>query len=91
MLSAVVRAAKLARPCAMASAQTSNLLQLSAAATTTVVPSRTLMRDFRKSFKILRDRPVGPYKMLAPGVKDEGRVGPRADYKRIIHYPEDGK
>ena len=56
-----------------------------------LVPSRGLMRDFVKSFKILRDRPVGPYKTLAPGVKDEGRVGKTGNYKRIIHYPEDGK
>ncbi len=28
---------------------------------------------------------------LAPGVKHDGRMGENANYRYIVHYPEDGK
>jgi hypothetical protein len=45
----------------------------------------------RFDYKILRARPVGPHKKLAPGFKYDGRVGEKANYRYIVHYPEDGK
>ncbi len=40
---------------------------------------------------ILKDPPVGPQKKLAPYVRLNGRVGPPGNYRRIVHYPKDGK
>ena len=54
----------------------------------------------RKNFTILREPPVGPYKLLAPGVKSNWfekrkgkkvRVGPPGNYRYRVKYPEDGK
>jgi hypothetical protein len=39
----------------------------------------------------MKERPVGPHKILPPGVKFEGRIGPHKNYRYIVHYPEDGK
>ena len=48
-------------------------------------------REFRKDFFIMKERPVGPHKVLPPGVKFEGRIGPHKNYRFIVHYPEDKK
>lgn len=42
----------------------------------------------RKDYNVLRERPVGPHKRLAPGEKYDGRVGPHLNYRYIIHYPK---
>jgi len=47
-------------------------------------------RDIRVDFKFLRQRPIGPHKHKPPN-----RIDPRSskeiDYRKIVHYPEDGK
>ena len=48
-------------------------------------------REFRKDFFIMKERPVGPHKVLPPGVKFEGRIGPHKNYRYIVHYPKDGQ
>ena len=48
-------------------------------------------KNFRKDFNILKEPPVGPHMKLAPGVKHDGRIGANANYRHIVHYPEDGK
>lgn len=45
-------------------------------------------RDIKKDYKILKDLPIGPHKVLPPGQKLDGRIGPWKNYRRIIHYPE---
>lgn len=47
--------------------------------------------DYRQDFWILREPPVGPHKQLPPFNKYKGRIGEWKEYKRIVHYPEDGK
>jgi hypothetical protein len=47
--------------------------------------------DFRDRYFILRDRPLGPDKKLPPGKKLMGKIGPHENYRRIVHYPEDGE
>ena len=46
---------------------------------------------YKKDFNVLRERPVGPHKLLPPGVKHDGRSGPHANYRHKIVYPADGK
>lgn len=43
---------------------------------------------YKMDYRTLRERPIGPHKKLPPGVKHDGRVGPRANYRYIVHYPE---
>ena len=48
-------------------------------------------KNFKKDFFILKDRPVGPHMILAPGVKHDGRIGEAKNYRYVVHYPDDGK
>ena len=43
---------------------------------------------YKRDYKVLRERPVGPHKKLPPGDKYLGRVGPHENYRRILHYPK---
>merc|ERR1719458_580247 len=54
----------------------------------------------RKNFTILREPPLGPYKLLAPGVQSKwyekrkgkkNRIGPSGNYRYRVKYPEDGE
>ena len=54
----------------------------------------------RKNFTILREPPLGPHKLLAPGVQSKwyekrkdkkNRIGPPGNYRYTVRYPEDGK
>ena len=54
----------------------------------------------RKNFTILREPPLGPYKLLAPGVQSKwfekrkgkkNRIGPPGNYRYRVKYPEDGQ
>ncbi len=58
---------------------------------TTPATLQGLNRDKRKSFAIKREPPLGPHKLLAPGFKMDGRVGPKGNYRFEVHYPKDGK
>ena len=44
--------------------------------------------DGRLYYNILKERPLGPHKKLAPNVKLDGRMGPQENYRYIVHYPE---
>jgi len=46
---------------------------------------------YKKDYRTLRERPLGPHRKLAPGVKVDDRVGERENYRFKVHYPEDGK
>jgi len=48
------------------------------------------INDLRKDFKFARERPIGPYKHRPPNDLDP-RASREIDYRRIIHYPKDGK
>jgi len=48
-------------------------------------------KNFKKDFFILKERPVGPHMILAPGVKHDGRIGEAKNYRYQVQYPEDGK
>ena len=37
---------------------------------------------------VKRERPIGPHKKLAPGVRYDGRVGPMENYRYRVKYPE---
>ena len=37
---------------------------------------------------IKRERPIGPHKKLAPGVRYDGRIGPVENYRYRVNYPE---
>jgi len=58
---------------------------------------RTKIRDLRTNYTYLRDRPLGPNKARPPhisGIRECPGWHPVENpepYKRIIHYPEDGK
>ena len=39
---------------------------------------------------IKRERPIGPHKKLAPGVRYDGRIGPVENYRYRVNYPEVG-
>jgi len=57
----------------------------------------------RLYYNIMKERPLGPNKKLAPNVKYDdkkqksqrtkqgSRIGPMENYRYIVHYPEDGK
>lgn len=52
---------------------------------------RHVMRDYRLNYVVKRAPPLGPHRLLAPNQRDGKRKGPKGNYKRIIHYPEDGQ
>jgi len=44
----------------------------------------------RLYYNIMRERPLGPHKKLAPNVKLDGRMGAMENYRFEVHWPEDG-
>jgi len=46
---------------------------------------------YKRDYRVLKERPVGPHKKLPPADKYMGRIGPHENYRRILHYPKDGK
>lgn len=46
---------------------------------------------YKMDYIVMKERPLGPHKKLPPNVKHDGRVGPKDNYRYIVHYPEDGK
>ncbi|XP_023327583.1 LOW QUALITY PROTEIN: 39S ribosomal protein L2, mitochondrial-like [Eurytemora carolleeae] len=51
---------------------------------------RFKVRDLKVDFTFKRERPVGPHKHKTPNLIDP-RASREIDYRRIVHYPEDGK
>lgn len=47
-------------------------------------------RDLRFNFKFARERPIGPNKHRPPNRTDP-RASKELDYRKKVHYPEDGK
>ena len=47
--------------------------------------------DLRKDYFVKTDSPTGPHKVLPPNQTFKGRVGPIAEYKKIVHYPDNEK
>lgn len=39
-------------------------------------------------YVVKRERPIGPHKKLAPGVRYDGRVGPIENYRYRVIYPK---
>ena len=89
---------------------TSAALRTSVTSLTAVTPARFFHASVpmlgsgdhtkRKNFTILREPPLGPYKLLAPGVQSKwfdrrkgkkNRIGPPGNYRYRVNYPEDGK
>lgn len=46
---------------------------------------------YKKDYRTLRERPLGPHKTLPPNQKYDGRIGPMKNYRYRVEYPEDGK
>ena len=44
--------------------------------------------SYKTDYIVLKERPIGPHKKLAPGVKQDGRIGPQENYRYIVHYPK---
>ena len=42
----------------------------------------------RMYYNILKERPLGPHKKLAPNVKYDGRMGEMENYRYVVHFPE---
>ena len=42
----------------------------------------------RLYYNIMRERPLGPHKKLAPNVKLDGRMGAMENYRFEVHWPE---
>ena len=45
---------------------------------------------YKMDYIIKRERPIGPHKKLAPGVRYDGRIGPVENYRYRVNYPEVG-
>ena len=43
---------------------------------------------YKRDYRVLKERPVGPHKKLPPADKYMGRIGPHENYRRILHYPK---
>lgn len=43
---------------------------------------------YKMDYIVKRERPIGPHKKLAPGVRYDGRVGPVENYRYRVNYPE---
>ena len=43
---------------------------------------------YKMDYIVKRERPIGPHKKLAPGVRYDGRVGPMENYRYRVKYPE---
>ena len=43
---------------------------------------------YKRDYRVLKERPVGPHKKLPPADKYMGRIGPYENYRRILHYPK---
>jgi hypothetical protein len=48
-------------------------------------------RTLRQDFRVLREPPLGPHKLLPPGKKIGNRIGPKGNYRFIPQFPEDNK
>jgi len=98
----------LSRSLAGATASVSPSLRTSVTSLTGTAPARLfhlsapIYKDHtkRKNFTILREPPLGPYKLLAPGVQSKwfekrkgkkNRIGPPGNYRYRVKYPEDGQ
>ena len=98
----------LSRSLVGASASVSPSMRTSVTSLTVTAPARLfhlsapICKDHtkRKNFTILREPPLGPYKLLAPGVQSKwfekrkgkkNRIGPPGNYSYRVKYPEDGK
>ena len=56
------------------------------------IRERSSIRDLRKDFKWMRERPLGPHLHKPPNRNNKSGGHKAADnYHHIIHYPEDGK
>jgi len=56
------------------------------------IRERSSIRDLRKDFKWMRERPLGPHLHKPPNRNNKWGGHKAADnYHHIIHYPEDGK
>lgn len=52
--------------------------------------SHSKNRDMKVDFNFKRERPVGPHKHKTPNLIDP-RASREIDYRKIVHYPEDGQ
>ena len=43
---------------------------------------------YKMDYVVKRERPIGPHKKLAPGVRYDGRVGPIENYRYRVIYPK---
>ena len=43
---------------------------------------------YKMDYVVKRERPLGPHKKLAPGVRHDGRVGPIENYRYRVIYPK---
>jgi len=55
------------------------------------VRERSSIRDLRRDFKWMRERPLGPHLHKPPNRNKWGGHKAADNYHHIIHYPEDGK